>query len=45
MGDVSYLKINERSNAERPILREQLKYKIKNYLRDLENLLILKFNN
>ena len=30
MADVSYLKINERSDVERPILRQSLKYKMKN---------------
>ena len=30
MADVWYVKINERSNVERPILQEWLKYKIKN---------------
>ena len=32
MVDVSYLKINERSNVEKPILRELLKYKMKNWV-------------
>ena len=30
MAEVSYLKINERLNVERPILQEWLKYKMKN---------------
>ena len=32
MADVSYLTINESLNVERPILREELRYKLKNWV-------------